>query len=148
MRMSACALVTMHGRSSEGSSRRSDPVGPLTWHDYSADSRCLDAPPHGGYSWRTGGVPVKCPRCQMDNRADARFCEECGARMEQSCPACGNLISAGKKFCGHCGAALTQKAADRSAAPGAYTPKHLAEKILTTRADLAGERKQVTVLFA
>src|SRR4030095_15226297 len=57
MRMSVCALVTMHGRSSEGSSRRSDPVGPLTWRDYSADSRCLDAPPHGGYSWRTGGGP-------------------------------------------------------------------------------------------
>jgi class 3 adenylate cyclase len=29
-----------------------------------------------------------------------------------------------------------------------YTPKHLAEKILTTRASLAGERKQVTVFFA
>ncbi len=91
---------------------------------------------------------MKCPRCQMDNRADARFCEECGARMEQSCPACGNPVGAGKKFCGHCGAALTQKTADRTAAPESYTPKHLAEKILTTRADLAGERKQVTVLFA
>ena len=30
----------------------------------------------------------------------------------------------------------------------AYTPKYLAEKILTTRAALEGERKQVTVLFA
>jgi class 3 adenylate cyclase/predicted ATPase len=34
------------------------------------------------------------------------------------------------------------------AAPEAYTPKHLAEKILTSRAALEGERKQVTVLFA
>ncbi|MET0153705.1 MAG: adenylate/guanylate cyclase domain-containing protein [Candidatus Binatia bacterium] len=32
--------------------------------------------------------------------------------------------------------------------PGAYTPKHLAEKILTHRSVLEGERKQVTVLFA
>jgi len=32
--------------------------------------------------------------------------------------------------------------------PRAYTPKHLAEKILTSRAALEGERKQVTVLFA
>ena len=31
--------------------------------------------------------------------------------------------------------------------PLAYTPRHLAEKILTSRAALAGERKQVTVLF-
>src|SRR5205085_11227700 len=32
------------------------------------------------------------------------------------------------------------------ASPAAYTPKHLAERILTSRAALAGERKQVTVL--
>jgi class 3 adenylate cyclase/pimeloyl-ACP methyl ester carboxylesterase len=31
--------------------------------------------------------------------------------------------------------------------PQAYTPKHLAEKILVSRASLEGERKQVTVLF-
>src|SRR5262249_23522478 len=29
-----------------------------------------------------------------------------------------------------------------------YTPKHLAERILTSKAALEGERKQVTVLFA
>src|ERR687888_354790 len=33
-------------------------------------------------------------------------------------------------------------------APHPYTPPHLAEKILTSRAALEGERKQVTVLFA
>jgi hypothetical protein len=32
--------------------------------------------------------------------------------------------------------------------PDSYTPKHLAEKILTSKAALEGERKQVTVLFA
>jgi len=32
--------------------------------------------------------------------------------------------------------------------PRTYAPKHLAEKILTSRAALEGERKQVTVLFA
>src|SRR5262245_39885950 len=32
--------------------------------------------------------------------------------------------------------------------PHAYTPTHLAEKILTARASLEGERKQVTVFFA
>jgi hypothetical protein len=34
------------------------------------------------------------------------------------------------------------------ATPLAYTPTHLAEKILTLRHALEGERKQVTVLFA
>ena len=36
----------------------------------------------------------------------------------------------------------------RFASPDSYTPKHLAEKILTSKAALEGERKQVTVLFA
>src|SRR5262245_62219829 len=36
----------------------------------------------------------------------------------------------------------------RFASPETYTPKHLAEKILTSKAAFEGERKQVTVLFA
>ena len=36
----------------------------------------------------------------------------------------------------------------RLASPETYTPKYLAEKILTSRSALEGERKQVTVLFA
>jgi hypothetical protein len=38
-------------------------------------------------------------------------------------------------------------ASDHERAPLSYTPKHLAEKILTSRSALEGERKQVTVLF-
>jgi len=38
--------------------------------------------------------------------------------------------------------------ASRFTSPGTYTPKHLAEKILTSKSALEGERKQVTVLFA
>src|SRR5919198_103969 len=37
---------------------------------------------------------------------------------------------------------------EQARAPLAYTPQHLAEKILTSRSALEGERKQVTVLFA
>ena len=36
----------------------------------------------------------------------------------------------------------------RDSSPRSYTPKHLADKILQSRAALEGERKQVTVLFA
>jgi class 3 adenylate cyclase/tetratricopeptide (TPR) repeat protein len=39
-------------------------------------------------------------------------------------------------------------AASRYGSPDSYTPKHLVEKILTSRSALEGERKQVTVLFA
>ena len=40
------------------------------------------------------------------------------------------------------------RAAPLTRGPSAYTPRHLAEKILTTRSALEGERKQVTILFA
>jgi class 3 adenylate cyclase len=39
-------------------------------------------------------------------------------------------------------------AGDRFASPQSYTPKHLAEKIITSKSALEGERKLVTVLFA
>jgi hypothetical protein len=55
------------------------------------------------------------------------------------------------KFCGGCGAASAASpaaAAPRFTSPETYIPKHLAEKILTSKAALEGERKQVTVLFA
>jgi class 3 adenylate cyclase len=41
-----------------------------------------------------------------------------------------------------------QPTSDRDRDPASYTPKYLAEKILTSRSALQGERKQVTVLFA
>ena len=91
---------------------------------------------------------MKCPRCQAENQANARFCEDCGARLEAACPSCGTPVTPGKKFCRSCGAPLTTEPASRFAAPESYTPKHLAEKILTSKSALEGERKQVTVLFA
>jgi class 3 adenylate cyclase/tetratricopeptide (TPR) repeat protein len=91
---------------------------------------------------------MKCPRCEAENDAGARYCEDCGARLEAACPNCGTPVTSGKKFCRSCGAALTTEPAGRFASAGSYTPKHLAEKILTSRAALEGERKQVTVLFA
>jgi class 3 adenylate cyclase len=65
-----------------------------------------------------------------------------------ACPQCGAEISPGKKFCRSCGAALSGRAPDRPVSPASYTPKHLAERILTSKSALEGERKQVTVLFA
>ena len=91
---------------------------------------------------------MKCPRCQAENDAGVRFCEDCGARLEAACPSCGTPVTPGKKFCRSCGAALTTGSAGRFANPESFTPKHLAEKILTSKAALEGERKQVTVLFA
>jgi len=90
---------------------------------------------------------MKCPRCNADNPDSARYCEDCGARLELSCPNCSQPVSLGKRFCRSCGAGLTTEER-RAPAPQRYTPKHLAAKILTSRSALEGERKQVTVLFA
>ncbi len=65
------------------------------------------------------------------------------------CPRCQHENPSGQKFCGECGTALTGAAPPRQfGTPESYTPKHLAEKILTSRSALEGERKLVTVLFA
>ena len=78
-----------------------------------------------------------------------KFCGECGARLESVCAACGSANPPGNKFCGQCGASLVQAApSSKFTSPESYTPKHLAEKILTAKNSLEGERKQVTVLFA
>ena len=97
---------------------------------------------------------MTCGQCQHDNPADAAFCDECGARLEAACPSCGESNRTGAKFCRKCGHGLSKPAGAgpasplRSAAPDSYTPKYLAERILTSKAALEGERKQVTVLFA
>jgi class 3 adenylate cyclase/tetratricopeptide (TPR) repeat protein len=85
-----------------------------------------------------------------------------------TCAHCGSDNPSGKKFCGDCGASLkevesrqlrveSRERADSglstlnsrlAGSPRAYTPRHLADKILQSKAALEGERKQVTVLFA
>ena len=91
-----------------------------------------------------------CARCSHENADGARFCGECGASLprEATCPDCGRPNPPGQKFCNGCGQGLGTSAPAARRDPRAYTPKHLAEKILTSRSALEGERKQVTVLFA
>src|SRR5678815_3234477 len=92
---------------------------------------------------------MNCSRCQHDNPVGVKFCGECGARLESVCAACGAANPPANKFCGQCGTPLTPAVTStKFASPETYTPKHLAEKILTSKNALEGERKQVTVLFA
>jgi class 3 adenylate cyclase/predicted nucleic acid-binding Zn ribbon protein len=91
---------------------------------------------------------MHCVGCGFANRDGVRFCEECGAKLELVCQVCGMAVPPGRKFCGACGVALGPGATPKFASPESYTPKHLAERILTSKASLEGERKQVTVLFA
>jgi class 3 adenylate cyclase len=66
----------------------------------------------------------------------------------RDCPGCGRPNPPGQKFCNGCGQGLGASAPAAARDPRAYTPNHLAEKILTSRAALERERKRVTVLFA
>ncbi len=94
-------------------------------------------------------MAVQCPQCQGENPPQARFCLECGARLALTCAHCGTELPAHARFCLQCGQpARAGTALAPAPAPQSYTPRHLAERILTSRAALEGERKQVTVLFA
>ena len=93
---------------------------------------------------------MQCPRCQHENRAGSKFCLECGVNLGLVCTSCGTGLPTGSRFCDKCGTPVKGEPISqaRFASPEIYTPKHLAEKILTSRSALEGERKQVTVLFA
>src|SRR5262245_14680184 len=104
---------------------------------------------------------MTCPACQRENPTDARFCTGCGRPLERTCAVCQTANSADSRFCKACGKPLAAEGSVVPApasvpsatvvsalAPQDYTPKHLAERILTSRGALEGERKQVTVLFA
>ncbi len=92
---------------------------------------------------------MRCLRCQQDNPPGSNFCLGCGTRLGMTCVLCGAALVAAARFCHKCGISLEAPAPDpRFSSPASYTPKHLAERILTSKAALEGERKHVTVLFA
>ncbi len=97
-----------------------------------------------------GHAERACAACGHENRAQARFCESCGRALERSCHACGTEIRPAARFCDACGAVVAAAVAPAPARRDlrAYTPKHLMDRILTSRGAIEGERKQVTVFFA
>jgi predicted ATPase/class 3 adenylate cyclase len=93
-----------------------------------------------------------CPVCAHDNRAAAKFCDACGAALPRACGHCGTQPRPGARFCDECGQPVGATGVPPPARaavppPTGYTPKHLAERILTSRSAIEGERKQVTVVF-
>lgn len=136
--------------------------GGCRWND--PDVTCYSAGEERSFT------AMQCDRCRHENPAGQKFCGECGARLTLTCSACGVANPPTNKFCGACGTSLAANApaapalpalpgdrpsasgprapaAERFASPESYTPPHLAEKILTSRLALEGERKQVTVMF-
>jgi class 3 adenylate cyclase/tetratricopeptide (TPR) repeat protein len=121
---------------------------------------------------------ARCPSCGFENRKDARYCGACGADLTiRTCSSCEAENPPANRFCDRCGAALAdapgEGAPTRAVSPGASAgaptpaaaragapesipgaeaglalPEHLSRKARESAASLAGERKQVTVLFA
>src|SRR5499427_1669216 len=102
----------------------------------------------------TGGrtLRVRCAKCGAENPEGLKFCEQCAAPFKQLCAKCGFENSPAARFCGECAAPL-------KSSPGAASPlrpiarAQLPESISQSTADhasaeLDGERKTVTALFA
>jgi class 3 adenylate cyclase/tetratricopeptide (TPR) repeat protein len=81
-----------------------------------------------------------CQACGADNRADRRFCRECGASLVAGCPSCGAPNDPDDRFCGSCGASLGGTAAPARA--------NAASSPATAHPAPTAERRLVTVLFA
>jgi class 3 adenylate cyclase/tetratricopeptide (TPR) repeat protein len=104
---------------------------------------------------------VDCASCGHRNLEGTLCCVECGSSLAtaKSCPACGAGNRGEHKFCGVCGQALNAAGSSAPqivvthAAPGALAPtdpplpEHTAREIRGAKADIEGERKQVTVVF-
>ncbi|MGZ3580283.1 MAG: adenylate/guanylate cyclase domain-containing protein [Syntrophales bacterium] len=99
---------------------------------------------------------MQCPKCQFENSASARFCVECGGKLEIACANCGANNYQSHKFCSDCGLALVTISGPSSKDLSfdeklkkiqKYLPKGITEKILSQRDKIEGERKQVTVMF-
>ncbi len=94
---------------------------------------------------------MTCPDCNMEISEGSTFCKGCGRKLDPVCIHCGIRIPANSKFCFDCGYDQRQSADHLIIdfqQPRSYTPKHLVDKILTSRSAIEGERKTVTILFA
>ena len=74
---------------------------------------------------------MRCPKCQSDNKEEAKFCKKCGTKLELVCPSCRHPYEEDSLFCEQCGQKLEGVAAAQREVPEAE-----------------GERKYVTVLFS
>jgi len=87
---------------------------------------------------------LRCASCGAENRADRRFCGQCGAGLPNACAACGFLNDPGEKFCGGCGAALSAAAAR---APAAARPGEIRGAAEPAPQPVEATRRQLTVMF-
>lgn len=97
---------------------------------------------------------MRCSTCQHENKPSAKFCSNCGSKLEQVCPQCGAKVDPDDRFCSECSTALKKEETSAPVKTGpafdalSYTPSHLAKRILSKRTLIEGERRTITVLYA
>lgn len=83
---------------------------------------------------------MRCAECGHENPGQAKFCIEWAAPLAQRSTNCGTHFPPGAKFCPECAHPIGSRPAaePRFVSPQAYTPRHLAEEILTSKGALEG----------
>jgi len=102
---------------------------------------------------------MQCPKCKHENPPEAKFCMDCGVKLENKCPKCGAKLPSEAKFCMECGTKLADttsttpdaaipKLEDMHAQLQSLIPDALAQKYLSAEQMATGENRPVTALFA
>jgi class 3 adenylate cyclase/tetratricopeptide (TPR) repeat protein len=78
---------------------------------------------------------MQCENCGAENRADRRFCGQCGTPLAIACPTCGAANEGSDRFCGRCGSSLGDSAGPVAGGPATISERRLVSVLF---ADLVG----------
>jgi len=102
---------------------------------------------------------MQCPKCQHENREEAKFCEECGTKLQNVCTECGEELRPQAKFCDECGTRVAEvapkppadevpKLEDMQQQLQIRIPQSLIDKLFAGAKEMQGEHRLVTAVFA
>jgi len=87
---------------------------------------------------------MKCLKCQFENPAGAKFCNECGSKLELACPQCSNVNPPSSKFCNDCGHNLVKPSTPAESSQQPDLPSTQPEPAPLSE----GERRHATIVFS
>jgi class 3 adenylate cyclase/DNA-binding SARP family transcriptional activator len=98
---------------------------------------------------------VRCLNCSAENSEGARYCMKCGARLALVCAECGSELPPDPeaRFCLSCGTEIVAPPATHASDSiperlDRVMPREFAQRLISTRGEVARERRVVTMLFS